>query len=103
MNAAWLTVVVLFAVTVAFKAAGPVTVGGRSMPRRWADVIALVAPALLAALVVYETLVARGGGVEVDERLAGVALAAAAVALRAPLLAVVSLAAIATATVRLVV
>jgi hypothetical protein len=39
----------------------------------------------------------------VDERLVGVALAAAAVALRAPLLAVVSLAAIATATARLVV
>jgi branched-subunit amino acid transport protein len=101
VSAAWLTVLVLFAVTVAFRAAGPVTVGGRSMPRRVADVIALVAPALLAALVGYETLVARGGGIEVDARLVGVVFAAAAVAVRAPLLAVVSLAAIATATARL--
>jgi hypothetical protein len=102
VTAAWITVAALFAVTVAFKAAGPIAVGGRPIPNPVGDVIVLVAPALLAALVVYETLVAGGGGIEVDARLVGITLAAVAVAARAPLLLVVSVAAIATAATRLI-
>jgi hypothetical protein len=100
MTVAWITVAALFAITVGFKAAGPIAVGGRELPARTAAVVALVAPALLAALVVYETIVAERGGVSIDARLIGFGAAAAAVLVRAPLLAVAFLAACATALAR---
>ena len=43
-------------VTAAIKAAGPVALGGRELPRRFTAVVVLLAPALLAALVVTQTL-----------------------------------------------
>ena len=100
MTAAWTTVAVLAVGTVAMKAVGPVAVGGRSFSGRAAAVIALVAPALLAALVAYETFGADGTGIEVDARVAGLAAAAAMLALRLPLVAVVGGAAVATAVLR---
>ena len=60
---------VLFLGTVAIKAAGPLTLGGRPPGERFLAVIALVAPALLAALVTYETLTAGTRGIEIDARL----------------------------------
>ena len=44
------------AVTAAIKAAGPVALGGRELPERFIGVIVLMAPALLAALVVTAAL-----------------------------------------------
>ena len=70
--------------------------------RRGASVVALVAPALLGALVVYETVSAGAQGIELDARLAGLAAAAVALALRLPLIAVVLVAALATALTRLI-
>ncbi len=43
-------------VTAAIKAAGPVALGGRELPDAFTGVIALMAPALLAALVVTSAL-----------------------------------------------
>ena len=43
-------------VTFAIKAAGPLALGGRELPPRFANVVALMAPALLAALVVTQAL-----------------------------------------------
>jgi branched-subunit amino acid transport protein len=43
-------------VTAAIKAAGPVALGGRELPRVFSSVIVLLAPALLAALVVTQAL-----------------------------------------------
>ena len=43
-------------VTAAIKAAGPVALGGRELPGAFTGVIALMAPALLAALVVTSAL-----------------------------------------------
>ena len=43
-------------ITAAIKAVGPVALGGRELPERLIGVIALMAPALLAALVVTATL-----------------------------------------------
>jgi hypothetical protein len=63
-------------------------------------VIGLVAPALLAALVVYETFSADGPGVTVDARVAGRAAAAAAIALRRSMIVVVVVAALAAAATR---
>jgi hypothetical protein len=100
VSAAWITVAALCVGTAAIKAAGPLAVGGRRPSPRAIAVIGLVAPALMAALVVYEAFSAEGGGLTVDARLVGLAVAAAALALRLPVLAVVVLAAVATAAAR---
>jgi hypothetical protein len=100
MTAVWILVALLFAGTVALRAVGPVTFGRRHLSGRAAAVIGLVAPALLAALVAYETPTAGGTGVAIDARVAGLAAAAAALALRRPMIVVVIAAAAATAAVR---
>jgi hypothetical protein len=66
-------------------------------------VISLVAPALLAALVVYESLTGPRGGISFDARIFGVVAAALALALRLPLVVVVTVAAVTTALLRLTV
>jgi branched-subunit amino acid transport protein len=92
-------VIVVGLATVVFKATGPVLLGSRTLPPALADVVALLAPVLLAALVVTQTV---GGDNELvlDARLAGVGAGAIAIALRAPLPAVVVIAAAATAVAR---
>jgi uncharacterized membrane protein len=100
MTSAWIVVAVLFVGTATMRAAGPVAFGGRSLSGRGAAFVGLVAPALLGALVVYETVNAGSGGVELDARLLGLAAAALALALRLPLIAVVLVAALATALAR---
>jgi Branched-chain amino acid transport protein (AzlD) len=100
MTAAWVTIAVLAAGTIVIKAAGPLAIGRRSPSPRVARVIALVAPSLLAALVVYETVNRGTGGIVADARLAGLAAAALALTARLPLIVVVALAAGAAAGVR---
>lgn len=101
MSTAWLVVLVVGAATVLLKAAGPVFLGGRALPPRALALVEVLAPAMLAALVVTQTV---GGDEELvlDERVAGLAVAAAAILLRAPLLAVMTLAAASAALLRLV-
>ncbi|MGZ8628699.1 MAG: AzlD domain-containing protein [Actinomycetota bacterium] len=100
MTATWLVVVLVGAGTVAIKAAGPILLGGRPLPARFTGVVELLAPALLAALVAVQTF-GEGEALVVDERVVGVAAAAIALRLRAPLLAVLVIAAATTAIVRL--
>ena len=52
----WLVVVGSAIVTALIKGFGPVTIGGRELPAWSAGVIGLMAPALLAALVVVSAL-----------------------------------------------
>ncbi len=99
MSTAWILVLAIGAATIALKAAGPVLLGSRPLPARAAGVVGLLAPALLAALVVVQTL-ADGAALRVDARLAGVAAAALALAARAPLLAVLGAAAAVAAGIR---
>lgn len=99
MTEVWLTIGVLAVVTALIKAAGPLAVGGRELPARVTAVIALAAPALLAALVVQETF-SDEGELVVDARAAGMAGAAVALLARLPLMAVVTVAAVVTAGVR---
>jgi branched chain amino acid efflux pump len=101
MTSAWIVVAVLFVGTATMRAAGPVAFGGRSVSGRGAAVVALVAPAILGALVVYETVNAGGRGIELDARVLGLAAAGLALVLRLPLIAVVLVAALATALGRL--
>jgi branched-subunit amino acid transport protein len=95
----WLCVAVVGAATVAIKALGPLAFGGRELPPRLGGMLALLAPALLAALVVTQTL-GDGRAAVVDERLAGVTAAAVALRLRAPLLVVIAVAAAVTGALR---
>jgi branched chain amino acid efflux pump len=99
MSRVWIAVVVVGTATVALKAAGPVLLSGRELPARVRMLVGLLAPALLAALVVTNTL-ASGRHVVVDARLAGVAAAAVSLRLRAPILVAVALAAGVTAAIR---
>jgi branched-subunit amino acid transport protein len=99
MTEVWVTIGVLAVITAVFKATGPVLVGGRELPARAAAVIALAAPAVLAALVVQETF-SHAGELVLDARAAGMAGAAAALVARLPLIAVVTIAAAVTAGVR---
>jgi hypothetical protein len=101
MTAVWTTIGVLTVVSATIKATGPVLVGGRELPGWATRIIALLAPALLAALVVVDTF-ADGKSLVLDARAAGLAAAGIAVALRAPIIVVILLAAAATALVRAV-
>jgi len=103
MSDVWITIAVLAVATAAIRASGPVLLGGRRLPARMQGVISLLAPALLAALVVVETFGApEGGALELDARIAGVAAAAAALAAGASTLPVVAVAAVVTAAIRFV-
>jgi Branched-chain amino acid transport protein (AzlD) len=98
--AAWIVVAAVGVATMAIKAAGPVLLGGRPLPPRAMAVVRLLAPALLAALVVTQT-VASEQSIVIDARLLGVGVAMGALVLRAPLLVVVILAAASAALLRL--
>jgi branched chain amino acid efflux pump len=95
----WLVVVLVGAATVVAKAAGPVLLAGRELPRPLSAVLFLLAPALLAALVVTQAV---GGDREIvlDERLVGFGAAALALLFRAPLIVVVIIAAAVTGLTR---
>jgi branched-subunit amino acid transport protein len=100
VTALWVAIVAVTLASAAIKAAGPILVGGRELPPRGNALIALLAPALLAALVVTETF-GDDGHLVLDERALGVGTAAVALALRAPVLLAVALAALVTALARL--
>ena len=97
----WLVVAVVGAATIVFKASGPLLLGRRRLPELVAGPVTLLAPVLLAALVVTQT-VGGDNRLVLDARLAGVGAGAVAIAARAPLPAVVIVAAAATALTRLV-
>ena len=99
MTTLWIVIVAVTLANAAIKATGPVLVGGRDLPPRVVAVIALLAPALLAALVVTETF-GEEQRLVFDERAIGVAVAGLALALRAPVLVAVALAAVTTALTR---
>ena len=101
MIAAWIAVVVVGVATIALKGAGPVVFAGRPLPRPVLALMPVLAPCLLAALVVGQT-VGDGRAVVIDARLAGVAAAAVTLLLRAPLLVVLGAAAGVAALARVV-
>jgi len=99
MSDAWVVVVAVGLATIAIKSVGPVALGGRPLPAPVASVVALLAPAVLAALVVTQTF-ASERSLAIDARIVGVAAAAIALRFRAPVLVVVIVAAAATALTR---
>jgi len=95
----WLVVTVVGVLTILCKAAGPVLLGGRRLTGRALDVVELLAPVMLVALVVTQT-VGGNRALVFDARLAGVGAAAVALRLRMPLLLAMAIAAVVTALVR---
>jgi branched-subunit amino acid transport protein AzlD len=102
MTTVWIAIALLTVGTVAIKAVGPVALGGRALPPQLSGVVARLAPSLLAALVVVDTFGGDDRTLAVDESAAGLLAAGAALALRAPMVAAVVIAAIVTAGLRLV-
>lgn len=100
MSAAWIVVAVVGVATVAFKAAGPVLIGRRELPPNVQAVVDLLAPVMLVALVVTQTV---GGDEEItiDARVVGVGAALVAILLRAHIIVAMAIAAAVTAGLRL--
>ena len=96
----WALVALLIATTAVIRAAGPVALGGREMPPRAMEVIALLAPALLAALVVTQTFQGEGSELTLDERAIGVGGAGVVLALRGSILLAIAVAMALTAGAR---
>ncbi|HYH12897.1 MAG TPA: AzlD domain-containing protein [Thermomicrobiales bacterium] len=101
MTTLWTVILAVAVASAAIKAAGPMLFGGRQLPERVAAVVSMLAPAMLAGLVVTQILGGEGRLV-LDERLLGVAVAAIAFVARAPVLVAVLLAAVTVAVARLV-
>jgi branched chain amino acid efflux pump len=99
-TAVWITIGGLCAATATIKAFGPLVFGGRELHPILARVIPLLAPALLAALVVTETVGGPGRSLVIDARLGGLLAAAVAISRRWPLAVVVLCAAATTALLR---
>jgi branched-subunit amino acid transport protein len=97
---AWTIVMVVGAATVALKAAGPLLLGGHQLPAGVLGATRLLAPALLAALVITQAA-AGPDGLTMDVRSLGLTAAVIALLLRAPMLVVIVAAAATTALTRL--
>ena len=95
----WWTIAGCTVVTAIIKSIGPVALGGREVPPRLTGVIALMAPALLAALVVTSTF-ATGDRWHVGAHTVGVAVGGLVLLRRGPLLVAVVLAVAVTAGLR---
>ena len=96
---AWAVVGGAAAVTAVIKGIGPFTLGGRELPEWFSSVVVLLAPALLAALVVASTL-ADGKNLHVGANTAGVAVAGIAFWRGASVIVGVVIAAVVTAGIR---
>src|SRR5204863_9592314 len=78
MTSVWIVVALTGVATVVLKGAGPAVLGGRALPDRLLRPMALLAPALLAALVATNVL-AGDRGIVLDARSLGIGAAGIAV------------------------
>jgi branched-subunit amino acid transport protein len=88
-------------ITALLKGAGPIALGGRDLPPWFSAIVALMAPALFAALVVTQVL-ADGQDIGVGADTAGVAVAGVAAWRGASVISVVTIAAVTAAVLRAV-
>jgi branched-subunit amino acid transport protein len=95
----WALVLLLAGGAYAFKVLGLVIVGDRRIPPVVDRCLALIPAAVVSALVVKDTF-SSGQHLQIDARVAGVAAAAVAAWRKAPLIAVIVIAAAVTAAVR---
>jgi uncharacterized membrane protein len=95
----WTLIALLALGAYAFKFAGLVVIGSRTLPLRFERCLNLIPAAVISALIVKDTLT-MGHDVTVDARAAGIAVAIVAAWRRAPLIVVIVAAAAVTAVVR---
>lgn len=96
----WITIALVALVTFAIKGVGPALLGDRALPAAFSRVVVLLAPALLAALVVTSAI-ADGPHLQVGADTAGVAIAGLLLLRGVTVLPAVLAAAVATALLRL--
>ncbi|MBA2545921.1 MAG: AzlD domain-containing protein [Solirubrobacterales bacterium] len=96
----WTLFALMFVTTALIRASGPVVLGGRELPPRVTAVVALLAPALLAALVMSQTFRGDGTQLIVDERALGVAGAGIVMLTRGSIITALAAAMIVTAGTR---
>jgi branched-subunit amino acid transport protein len=99
MTTAWIVVLGAGLGTLVLKGLAPAVLGGRALPERLTRPMALLAPTLLAALIVTNTF-ATGRHLELDARAAGLAAGLVAILLRAPILVTIAAAAVTAALLR---
>ncbi|WCB96974.1 hypothetical protein DSM104299_05744 [Baekduia alba] len=99
MSTTWIVVLGAGLGTLVLKGLAPAVLGGRALPPRLVGAMALLAPTLLAALIVTNTF-ATGRDLVLDPRAAGLGAALVAVLLRAPVLVVIFVAAATAAGLR---
>lgn len=97
----WLLVLGLTVTTALVKAAGPVFVGGRELPRPFMRVLSFAAAPLLTALVATSVL-ADGRHLTIGADTAGVLAGTVLLVLRVPLIVAAVVAVVVTATLRAV-
>jgi branched-subunit amino acid transport protein len=95
----WVLVLWLVTTTAVIRAAGPVALGGRDLPPRAMEVVALLAPALLAALVVTQTF-GDDSELTLDARAIGIAGAGIVLAFKGGILLTIAVAMALTAAAR---
>jgi uncharacterized membrane protein len=100
MSELWLVIAGLAVGSAVIRSAGPVLLGGRDLHPRVLRVIALLAPAVLAALVVTQAFEEDGELVWDTARLVALGAAGVALALRVNLLVAVGVAAATAALLR---
>ncbi|MGK2938783.1 MAG: AzlD domain-containing protein [Solirubrobacteraceae bacterium] len=99
MSTPIVVIVALTVTTLAIKALGPITVGGRELPGWARDIVLLLGPALLAALVVTQTFT-DGQRLTVGPEAGGVALSGVVMWRTGSVVATVGTAAAVTAVLR---
>jgi branched-subunit amino acid transport protein len=98
----WISVAAVTVLTWMMKASGPLALGDRQLPPTVVKVSILMAPVLLAGLIVAD--IGGAGWSDLDwKQVAGVGVAGVARTLKAPLLLAVVVGIVATALLRLVV
>ena len=97
----WLLIAGCTVMTAVLKGAGPIALGGRELPPWFSSIVALMAPALFAALIVTQVL-ADGRDLGVGPDTVGVAVAGVAAWRGASVIVVVAVAAAVTAGLRAV-
>ncbi len=97
----WTLIALCAVVTAGIKAAGPVALGGRDLPGWFEEIVKLLAPALLAALVCASAL-ADGDRLALGADTAGVAVAGVVLSRGASVIVGVAAAAATTALLRAV-
>jgi uncharacterized membrane protein len=95
----WVTIAAVALANFVIKASGPVVLGQRELPRVLLDAIAMLAPAILASLIVVGTF-SDETSLRLDAQAAGVAVSGIGFLFRIPLLLAIAAGVVTAAAIR---